>query len=650
MKRNLIAVVFFSVLNYLAAAQSYEARNFTLPERKSVAALSEVEKKEAVVLIEDNRAFEYAFNSKEELEVFYSRHVRIQINEQSMVEAYNKIYIPVNTPDDLVTLHARTLLKDGKTYDLYKGDMKMVTEDDQNYMILAIEGLEKGAELEYFYVTRGDLRVFLTERLQGHGYTRAVRLDIITPEHLIFEAKAYNGKASLSDSTAGSKRWVTVSAGPLTPLDDEEKYTFYRANVMRVEVKLAKNKLAGGNRLYTWDDAGTRFHEALHAFDKSDAKEVSKLISKNDFKSGSQEEQVKKIERFMKSNVVVRENAEEENIKLMLSRKYGSTTQVIKTYIALLESLEIPYELVVSCDRSGGRFDPDFDTWNYLDDYFLYFPFSGKFLDPTNLIYRYGFIPPLYFDNHGLFLKNVRIGEATGVSASLKKIEPTTAKQHFDNMTASISLNIKEEKAVIDVNREMAGFADNNLRAIYFYSNEEDRRKIGEEFLRSCGGEGAEVKNIKSGNFNMNSEEMNQPFQLQATIESSSIIEKAGDSYIISIGQVIGQQVEMYQDHARQNPIDLDFPHSYKRVLKLKVPDGYTAKGLDKLKMNIVADDKKQMGFLSDYILDGNEITVTVDEYYEVTSLPASAYEPFRNVINAAADFNKIKLVLEKNL
>jgi hypothetical protein len=66
--------------------------------------------------------------------------------------------------------------------------------------------------------------------------------------------------------------------------------------------------------------------------------------------------------------------------------------------------------------------------------------------------------------------------------------------------------------------------------------------------------------------------------------------------------------------------------------------------------MNIVADDKKQMGFLSDYILDGNEITVTVDEYYEVTSLPASAYEPFRNVINAAADFNKIKLVLEKNL
>lgn len=650
MKHYLLNLFFICLLCGSVSAQSYEARNFTLPERKSVATLSEAEKKEAVVLVEDNRSFEYAFNSKEELEVFYSRHVRIQINEQSMVEAYNKIYIPVSTPDDLVTLHARTLLKDGKTYDLYKGDMKMVTEDDQNYMILAIEGLEKGAELEYFYVTRGDLRVFLTERLQGHGYTRAVKLDIITPEHLIFEAKAYNSKAVVSDSVSNGKRRVTVQAGPLTPLDDEEKYTFYRANVMRVEVKLAKNKLAGSNRLYTWDDAGTRFHEALHAFDKTDAKEVSKLISKNDFKSGSQEDQVKKIERFMKANVVVRENAEEENIKLMLSRKYGSTTQVIKTYIALLEALDVPYELVVSCDRSGGRFDPEFDTWNYLDDYFFYFPFSGKFMDPTNLIYRYGAIPPLYYDNYGLFLKNVKLGEATGVSASLKKIDATSAKQHFDNMTAVIQINPKEEKAVIEVDREMDGFADNNLRAIYFYSNEDDRRKIGEEFLRSCGGEGAEVKNIKSSNFNMNSEEMYQPFKLQATIESSGIVEKAGDSYIISIGQVIGQQVEMYQDHARQNPIDLDFPHAYKRILKLKIPEGYTAKGLDKLKMNIVANDKKQMGFVSDYTMTGNEITVTVDEYYEVTSLPASAYEPFRNVINAAADFNKIKLVLEKKL
>lgn len=637
------------VISCTALGQAYETRNFELPERKSVAELTETEKKEGVVLIEDQRTFEYAFDSKEQLNVFYTRHVRIHINDQSRVDAYNKVYIPVNTPDDLVTLHARTLLKDGKTYDLYKGDMKMVTEDDQNYMILAIEGLEAGAELEYFYTTKGDVRIYLTERLQGYSYTRTVRLDVIAPEHLIFEAKAYNGTATLSDSTGNGKRWVTVQAGPLTPLDDEEKYSFYRANVMRVEVKVAKNKLSGGNRLYTWDDAGNRFHAALHTFDKSDPKELLKIIDRNRLAAGSQEDQVKNIERFMKSNVVVRENNEEENVKSMLSRKYGSTSQVVKTYVGLFEVLGIPYETVITCDRTRGRFDPDFDTWNYLDDYFFYFPFSGKFMDPANMLYRYGSIPPSHLDNYGLFLKNVKVGDAEGVTASVKKIEPTTPEKHTDVMSALITLNTAAEKATIEMNREMTGFADNQLRAIFFYSSAEDRRKIGEDFLKSCGGEGAEVKKMEAGNYNMNSDEMEQPFTMKATIESSAIVEKAGTSFIVSIGQVIGQQVEMYQEHARQNPIDFDYPHTYKRVLKLKVPAGYTVKGVDKLKLSITAEDVKQMGFISDYVLNGDELTVTVDEYYAVTSLPATAYEPFRKVINAAADFNKIKLVLEKN-
>jgi hypothetical protein len=63
--------------------------------------------------------------------------------------------------------------------------------------------------------------------------------------------------------------------------------------------------------------------------------------------------------------------------------------------------------------------------------------------------------------------------------------------------------------------------------------------------------------------------------------------------------------------------------------------------------MNITTDDKS-MGFISTYKMEGDKLVVVVDEYYNVTKLPMSAYEPFRKVINAAADFNKIKLVLEK--
>ena len=649
MKLKAIAIAMLCFLRLSVGAQSYETRNFDLPPRNAVEVLTEKEKSESVVLLEDHRTYELAFNESDQMEMFYSRHVRVHINEQSMVEAYNKIYIPVNAPEDLLTLHARTLTKDGKSYDLQKSDMKLVTEEGQSFMILAIEGLEKDAELEYFFTTHENVRVFFSERLQSHAFSRQLKLDIISPDFLVFEARVYNGAATISDSTASKKRWLTITSGPVTPLDNEEKYNFYAANVMRVEFKLVQNRNTNSNRLNTWDDAGGRYYEVYHEFDKTDAKEVDKLISRLGLKSGTPEEKVKKIERFMKSNVMVNEHDEEENIRLMLSRKYGSAAQVVKTYVALFEKLDIPYEMVVTCDRSKRKFDPDFDTWSFLDETVFFFPFSGKYMDPGNIFFRYGWIPALYTENYGLFIRNVKIGDAVSGVSTVKKIEGTKPELHFDNMIADIRLSNDGDKALIDIDREMAGYADNNLRAIYFYSNEEDKKKIAEEFLKSCGGEGAELKSSSAENFNMNSDEYDKPFVMKATLESPGIIEKAGNTILVAIGQVIGQQVEMYQDHARQNPIDQEFPHTYKRVLKFYIPDGYTAKGLEKLKMNIIGEDKSQMGFTSDYTLEGNLLTVTVNEYYTVTHLPASAYDPFRRVINAAADFNKLKVILEKN-
>ena len=54
------------------------------------------------------------------------------------------------------------------------------------------------------------------------------------------------------------------------------------------------------------------------------------------------------------------------------------------------------------------------------------------------------------------------------------------------------------------------------------------------------------------------------------------------------------------------------------------------------------------MGFVSGYKLEGKVLTITVEEYYKKVQLPISAYADFQKVINAAADFNKVTLILEK--
>ncbi|HRG10897.1 MAG TPA: hypothetical protein PLJ08_20150, partial [Cyclobacteriaceae bacterium] len=52
--------------------------------------------------------------------------------------------------------------------------------------------------------------------------------------------------------------------------------------------------------------------------------------------------------------------------------------------------------------------------------------------------------------------------------------------------------------------------------------------------------------------------------------------------------------------------------------------------------------------FVSDYTQQGSMITVKISEYYKQLYAPLDRYEDFRKVINAAADFNKITLVLMK--
>jgi len=54
-------------------------------------------------------------------------------------------------------------------------------------------------------------------------------------------------------------------------------------------------------------------------------------------------------------------------------------------------------------------------------------------------------------------------------------------------------------------------------------------------------------------------------------------------------------------------------------------------------------EDKEEPDYES-----GIKILQKINEYYNTLFLPKSDYEDFKNVINAAADFNKVVLVFEK--
>ena len=140
------------------------------------------------------------------------------------------------------------------------------------------------------------------------------------------------------------------------------------------------------------------------------------------------------------------------------------------------------------------------------------------------------------------------------------------------------------------------------------------------------------------------------PLIVKAQFESYTLIEKAGNKIIYKIGDVIAEQKEMYQERERQTDVENNYNRSYYREINFQIPDGYIIKNPEPLDMNYVyeRDGEKIYLFISRYELNNDKLKIVVDEYYKEIYCDKEYFEEFRKVVNAAADFNKIVLVLEK--
>jgi hypothetical protein len=107
----------------------------------------------------------------------------------------------------------------------------------------------------------------------------------------------------------------------------------------------------------------------------------------------------------------------------------------------------------------------------------------------------------------------------------------------------------------------------------------------------------------------------------------------------------------MYHEDNRQTPIENHYNRLYYREITFTIPEGYTINNLDDIvidKKIVEKDGTVSTQFVSYYTQEGQTITIISDEYYDKISYPIEQYEIFQEVVNAAADFNKVIFVLEK--
>jgi hypothetical protein len=613
--------------------------------------LSTAEQAMPELIIKDHTQFDYVFENNQFL-MYATEHRIILVNNNEAIQKHNKIYIPMRNTLELSDFKARTINKNGEVVLFDKNNMKELKNEESgsSMRIFAIEGIELGSEIEYYYTRKMNSNLFEKTLMQTDVQVKSASFLLSCPDHLRFDFKTYHGFPDVKKDTLNGRNIYTTSMADVPPLKSEP-FSFYESNLKRIEYKLAYNSARSNARLYTWDDAAKTFYNVLSKLSKDDEKAIEKYVKTLDDKPTSGTvNRIKNIENKIKSSIQLNNVSREEaldKVESVIKTKIASREGVTKLFIGVFEKLGITCNPVITCSREKSKFDPSFDSWDFLDDYLLFFPETKGFIAPYVQETRYPLVPADFTSNQGLFIEPFQLGDVKSALGSIHDIPAVDYTLNADNLDMDVSFGEDMAFNQIRMKREFSGYNAAFISPYFHLMSEAQVKEMIEQFTKQT----APDHTIKTFQAKPVTDNLSDKFFIDVDFQSSHFLEKAGSRVLFKIGELIGPQMEMYRDDQRATDVENEYNRGYDRIIKLTMPDGYVVKNADDLKFDVAYKDQDAIPFLfqSDFSIDKNVLKVTIREYYKQIYAPLARYEDYRKVINAAADFNKVTLIFEKN-
>jgi hypothetical protein len=644
-----VALVFASV-NVVQAEHPFYA-GYRWTSNPSIHSVPDNQIQYPAVVIQDMRVQELHFGSTPMPIMYHTVHVIIHVNDDAGIEKYNKVYLPLYGSRILQSLSVRSIAPDNKVTVFNQANLKELknVEGYGNFKIFAIEGLVKGGELEYVYTIQTSAQTLGSETFQREIPVKEAVFQLIYPERFEFSTKSYNG-FNIGDEVGYDAKRMNIHASHFDiPALPEEAYSSYRDNLMRIDYCLSKTSGNSGGGV-SW---GSLFKNILNnSLDAKGQGRLSKLIEEIGVEGLTSEEQVTKIEKYIKTHFTIKESHEEsyENIKDILSTRVANDRGILKVYVGIFGQLSIHSQIVFACERSRGSFDVSFPSTQYIRQQLFYFPDLKAYLVPDNSSLRLGAAPESIAESNACFISYYVDGSSiVYVSSLFKSIESLPDTMNDLGVNALIQFDPSLKSLQVEQENRWQGYRAAELRGYYITRDQQAEKDDFFNTVTLSGIENYKVVSRKIEGENVNlSGDPEQYLRVNTKYTVSSLFEKAGDDYLLSACKVIGKQSELYQEGGeRFTDVVFHGISSYKHTITVKIPEGYTCSGLEALKIHneVIDNGVRVMYFDSDYILNGDTLTITAVEVYKKLMLPKSAYESFRKVINSASDFSKVTIV-----
>lgn len=638
-KSIIVALLLVSANSF---AQFYKTYNWS--ETPEIHQLSTEEQNESSVGILKKHVVEYAKSMfGDMLKVYETEHSITRVIDDKGIASHNRVYIPMYEVISVVDIKARTINAEGKVTILNKDNIKEMNnvEEYGDFKIFAIEGVEKNSEIEVLYTVEKEYDMHGQQNIQGDYPIREAQFLFITGDANA-KIKAYRTEAVFESVTINNTIAKSLTLKNL-PAMIEEEYSTPDANKIAVVYQCFPKDQNITHDMF-WsnvvNNVGPQFfpEESLSIVTEDLANITKGKTNLSVF------EKANLLDDYIKTNftIVKNNNSELSDVNYILKNKSASAFGILKAYSQYLKALGIKYEIVITANRYLKKFDPDFYNPNQLQEFLIYLPTEEKYIATDRLEYRVGEAPFNILGNYGLYITD-------SLEYYFSKIVQTDPNFSSINRVMDITFDDELQSATLKQSQDYTGHWSATSRAILnFYSDQ--GIKEYEDYLTGSGIEDKVVESYEALNTELLQLEYNKPFKTRSTITSESLMEEAGDSYIFQIGKVIGTQSELYQETKRVNPIEMQYPNQYDYTITINIPKGYTAEGLEEL--NIDKSYKSVKGnklckFESSYKVEGNKVIITIQEFYKSIEYDLNRYDEFRDVINAASDFNKSAILLK---
>jgi hypothetical protein len=620
--------------------------------RPQVHAIPDEYKNESAVFILEKRRIVYQQEMKETY-VYRTVHRIIKVLDDKGIEAFNRMTVYSGGSRKIEHIQARTVVPGGKIYEVGMEEMKETrSEEGIPQYIFALKGLEPGAEVELLYTEKRPLAMFGTERFQFSVPVLKAEFLLISPERLQFETKGYNGFPEAKDSTADEKRYYHVVVNNVPGLK-EERFSSYEAALQRIDYRLSYLPTEKpGIRQFTWNDLAKHLFNEYYTFTEKEKKAAAQFLKDAGVADKDTEEQkVRRIETAIKNNITVKADLPDEydDCARMIEKRMATEAGLSRLFAACFTMAGVRHELGLSSDRSEYPLDEAFESWRGLEYFVFYFPRLQRYLYPSGAGYRMPVIPTAMLGNKGVFCKITTVGTLTSAVAVVRTINPLPAAQsdHHTDAEVQFSESLVPE---VQLTQAFTGYSALSMRQVLAYLPKEKEKDLIADIM-DIAVSSDDILDYKISGKSFAGYYENKPLTMYARIHAPGLMDKAGAKYLFKVGALIGHQAEMYQDEQRKLPVDMGYPHVLLRTLRIPIPKGYKVVNPEALVINKVYKDKegnRTMAFVSGYKTEGNTLVVSIEEAYEQSQYPASEIAHVRDVINAAADFNKIVLILER--